>query len=268
MSNPFNTRTLTLPHIEINRELQSRQINPMLDTTTFGHSAGPGRPSKGPACVRGSARHYPQQPRDLAGLCVRCRFQPQHAVWRRERPDQRPVRRSAHVGDERGELCPPGHDAANVAPADLAGAYSLPKAASGAGSAACCRPRSRRIMCNILLPHFIAAASDLVHQFEGQPSVDLSDAYQMAALNAVLRALFSMPDQEERDRLGNLVRQYVTGPGRPGISTVLPHPKRRLPSRWAGGAPSRSAGSRLSMRSSPPAGAHRAMRTNATCSIS
>ena len=70
---------------------------------------------------------------------------------------------------------------------------------------------------NILLPHFIAAANDLIRQLEGQPSADLSDAYQMAALNAVLRALFSMPDQEERDRIGNLVRQYVTGPGRPQI---------------------------------------------------
>jgi cytochrome P450 len=70
---------------------------------------------------------------------------------------------------------------------------------------------------NILIPHFVAAANDLVHQLERRPSADLSDAYQMAALNAVLRALFSMPDQEERDRLGNLVRRYVTGPGRPQI---------------------------------------------------
>jgi len=70
---------------------------------------------------------------------------------------------------------------------------------------------------NILLPHFIAAANDLVHQLEGQPSVDLSAAYQIAALNAVLRALFSMPDQGERDRIGAIVRQYVTGPGRPQI---------------------------------------------------
>jgi hypothetical protein len=61
---------------------------------------------------------------------------------------------------------------------------------------------------NILLRHFIAAASDLVRQLEGKPSVDLSDAYQIAALNAVLRALFSLPDQAERDRIGNLVRQY------------------------------------------------------------
>jgi cytochrome P450 len=70
---------------------------------------------------------------------------------------------------------------------------------------------------NILIPHFMAAANDLVHQLERRRSVDLSDAYQTAALNAVLRALFSMPDQEERDRIGDLVRQYVTGPGRPQI---------------------------------------------------
>jgi cytochrome P450 len=70
---------------------------------------------------------------------------------------------------------------------------------------------------NILIPHFIAAANDLVHQIEGQLSVDLSNAYQIAASNAVLRALFSMPDQEERDRIGDLARQYVAGSGRPQI---------------------------------------------------
>ena len=70
---------------------------------------------------------------------------------------------------------------------------------------------------NILLPHFLAAANDLVGELEGQSSTDLSDAYQIAALNAVLRALFSMPDRAERNRVGDLVRQYVTGPGRPQI---------------------------------------------------
>lgn len=85
--------------------------------------------------------------------------------------------------------------------------------------------RQRRLMSpsftpnhvNILLPHFIAAANDLVGELKGQSSADLSDAYQMAALNAVLRALFSMPDRAERDRVGDLVRQYVAGPGRPQI---------------------------------------------------
>lgn len=70
---------------------------------------------------------------------------------------------------------------------------------------------------NILVPHFVAAATDLVRQLERQPRIDLSTAYQMTALNAVLRSLFSLPDHDERDRLGNLVRQYMTGPGRPRI---------------------------------------------------
>ena len=46
------------------------------------------------------------------------------------------------------------------------------------------------------------------------PRADLTDAFQMAALGAVLRALFSMPDPRERERVGGLVRQFVTGPGR------------------------------------------------------
>lgn len=70
---------------------------------------------------------------------------------------------------------------------------------------------------SLLLPHFIVAANDLVNELESRNSADLSAAYQVAALNAVLRALFSMPDQVERDRLGGLVRQYVTGPGRPQL---------------------------------------------------
>jgi hypothetical protein len=87
-------------------------------------------------------------------------------------------------------------------------------------------------------------------------------------LNAVLRALFSMPDQEERDQIGDLVRQYVTGPGRPQIfdgfaksetSFVFALGRRRsFQKRWFG----------LSMRSSPPAGAHLTMRAIKTCSIS
>lgn len=70
---------------------------------------------------------------------------------------------------------------------------------------------------NILLPHFIAAANDLVHRLKSKPTADLSDAYQVATLNAALRALFSMPDEKERDRLGDLVRQFVIGPGRPQV---------------------------------------------------
>jgi cytochrome P450 len=74
---------------------------------------------------------------------------------------------------------------------------------------------------NILLPHFIAAADGLIHQLEGQSGTNLLAAYQAAALDAVLRALFSMPDQEERARLGGLVREYFSGPGSPNILDAL-----------------------------------------------
>ena len=74
---------------------------------------------------------------------------------------------------------------------------------------------------SILFPHFIAAANDLVRDLEGLASADLSDAYQVAALNAVLRALFSLPEQQERDRIGGHVRHYITGPGRPQLFDAL-----------------------------------------------
>ena len=70
---------------------------------------------------------------------------------------------------------------------------------------------------NILLRHFIAAADEMIGDLEGRASADLSDIYQAAALNAVLRALFSLPDKADRDRLGDVVRHYITGPGRPQI---------------------------------------------------
>ena len=68
-----------------------------------------------------------------------------------------------------------------------------------------------------LLPHFLAAANDLMDDIKGDQPVDLEDAYQSVALNAVLRALFSLPDRKDRDRVGNVVRQYITGPGRPQV---------------------------------------------------
>jgi len=70
---------------------------------------------------------------------------------------------------------------------------------------------------DILLPHFTMAAEDLIRELENQAEADLSEAYQKAALNAALRALFSMPGQVDRDCVSYLVRKYVSGPGRPQI---------------------------------------------------
>jgi len=67
----------------------------------------------------------------------------------------------------------------------------------------------------LLLPHFTGAANNLLRRLERGPTADLSAAFQVAALEAALRALFSMPDSNQRARLGAMVRGYIEGPGRP-----------------------------------------------------
>lgn len=75
----------------------------------------------------------------------------------------------------------------------------------------------------LLLPHFTAAANDLLRCLERGPTADLSAAFQVATLEAALRALFSMPDSKQRARLGAMVRGYVEGPGHPNILDMLAH---------------------------------------------
>jgi cytochrome P450 len=75
----------------------------------------------------------------------------------------------------------------------------------------------------LLLPHFTAAANDLLQRLERGPTADLSAAFQVATLEAALRALFSMPDSSQRATLGAMVRGYVQGPGRPNILDMLAH---------------------------------------------
>ncbi|MFT3728839.1 MAG: cytochrome P450 [Terricaulis sp.] len=68
-----------------------------------------------------------------------------------------------------------------------------------------------------LIPHFAAAASDFLAGLSADRKTDLSDAYQGVALNAVLRALFSIPNPSDRDRVAGVVRGYINGPGRPQV---------------------------------------------------
>jgi cytochrome P450 len=76
---------------------------------------------------------------------------------------------------------------------------------------------------DLLLPHFTAAANDLLRRLEHSTTADLSAAFQVATLEATLRALFSMPDSIQRARLGAMVRGYVEGPGHPNILDMLAH---------------------------------------------
>jgi cytochrome P450 len=70
---------------------------------------------------------------------------------------------------------------------------------------------------SVLLPHFREAGIHLLHTIEKTAQANLSSAFQEAALEAVLRALFSMPQNSAREKLSDLVRDYVEGPGRPNL---------------------------------------------------
>ena len=70
---------------------------------------------------------------------------------------------------------------------------------------------------DILLPHFMEAAAGLATRLDGSPRANLALAFQETALDAVLRALFSLPDSEQRARIAAMVRRYLAGPGRPRV---------------------------------------------------
>ena len=85
--------------------------------------------------------------------------------------------------------------------------------------------RQRRILApgftpsslDVLVPHFHEAALHLLRSIDGQPEVNLCSAFQDTALEAVFRALFSLPEDAARARLSRLVRDFVAGAGRPGF---------------------------------------------------
>lgn len=85
--------------------------------------------------------------------------------------------------------------------------------------------RQRRILApsftpaslDILVPHFREAALHLLRGIDGSAEANLSEAFQDTALEAVLRALFSMPEAAARQKLSRLVRDFINGPGRPGL---------------------------------------------------
>ncbi|MFZ4605769.1 MAG: cytochrome P450 [Caulobacter sp.] len=66
-----------------------------------------------------------------------------------------------------------------------------------------------------LIPHFHAAADSLVRRLAGQSRANLADAFHQAALEAVLRSLFSLPVGPEQAELATMVRDYVASAGRP-----------------------------------------------------
>lgn len=80
---------------------------------------------------------------------------------------------------------------------------------------------------NLLVPHFQQAAVHLMQSLDGNAQANLSDRFQDTAVEAVFRALFSLPENAARASLRKLVRDYVEGPG---VPMVLDHFARRLDS--------------------------------------
>src|SRR5215475_12040605 len=68
-----------------------------------------------------------------------------------------------------------------------------------------------------LLRHFEAAANGLLERIDGSTCANLSVAFQEAALEAVLRALFTLPDSSQRGHIASMGRHYLAGPGRPNV---------------------------------------------------
>jgi len=68
-----------------------------------------------------------------------------------------------------------------------------------------------------LLPNFVEAAAELVTRLDGLTKANLSLSFQEATLDAVLRALFSLPPSDRLTRITAMVREYFKGPGRPQI---------------------------------------------------
>jgi len=93
-----------------------------------------------------------------------------------------------------------------------------------------------------LVPHFIAAGATLAERLAGQARANLSEAFHHAALDAVLRALFSRGADREGAVLADIARRYVEGPAHfrlldfiaQGVDdlTFADGDRRRLGRRW------------------------------------
>ena len=68
-----------------------------------------------------------------------------------------------------------------------------------------------------LLPHFRDAGLHLLRSIEKSPRANLSKVFQDTAFEAVLRALFSLPESGDRAKLRDMARHYIEGPGRPTL---------------------------------------------------
>ena len=102
----------------------------------------------------------------------------------------------------------------------------------------------------LLLPHFRDAGLHLLRSLEESPRANLSKAFQDTALEAVLRALFSMPESGDRETLAYMARAYIRDRDGQICSTGFRGAKAPSPSRTAGAHALRDDGPRRLTKSS------------------
>ncbi len=74
---------------------------------------------------------------------------------------------------------------------------------------------------NGLVAHFQAAGDHLLRRLASKPVANLSLAFQDTALETVLRALFSLPENDARENFTRMGREFLKGVGQPNLFDAL-----------------------------------------------
>ncbi len=72
-----------------------------------------------------------------------------------------------------------------------------------------------------LIPHFRSAGEKAVERLQGLERTQLTEVFHRGALDAVLKALFSLPADEGRAGMTTLARNYLDGAGRPTVLDAI-----------------------------------------------
>lgn len=72
-----------------------------------------------------------------------------------------------------------------------------------------------------IVPHFVRAGRSMVGLLEDRREADLSSVFQDVALDAVLRALFSLPLARKDSPFTAMARAYLQGPGRVNVTDAF-----------------------------------------------
>ena len=84
-----------------------------------------------------------------------------------------------------------------------------------------------------LIRHFRSAGQNMVDRLAGQTHTQLTEVFHRAALDAVLKALFSLPADDTRTGMTVLARDYLEGAGRPTILDAIARSETQFA--WASG---------------------------------